>query len=127
MIEVLRCIRRGEKMVLTDQVIEHVDAVLKLLAAVTGERRLENLPNIKRGEPMTVRNIFAEQWDMLRAEGRAEGREEGRAEGRKEGVLHTLVSLVNDGLLPLAAAAARAGMSEADFRVRMREAEAHKG
>ena len=122
-IEVLRSIRRGGKIVLTDQVIEHVDAVLKLLAAVTGERSLENLPKIERGKPMTVRNIFAEQWDMLRAE----GREEGRVEGRKEGVLHTLVSLVNDGLLPIAAAAARAGMSEGDFRARMREAEAHKG
>ena len=123
MIEVLRCIRRGEKMVLTDQVIEHVDAVLKLPAAVTGERRLENLPNIKKGEPMTVRNIFAEQWDMLRAE----GREEGITLGREQGVFQALVSLVNDGLLPLAAAAARAGMSEADFRARMREAEARKG
>ena len=121
-IEVLRCIRLGRKIDLTDQVIEHVDAVLKLLAAVTGERRLENLPAIERGEPMTVRNIFAEQWDMLRAE----GREEGRAEGREEGFLQALVSLVNDGLLPLAAAAERVGMSEGDFRARMREVEAQK-
>ena len=126
-VEVLRCIRRDENIVLTDQVIGHVDAVLKLLAALTGERRLENLPNIKRGEPMTVRNIFADTWDQLREEGRAEGREEGRKEGRAEGFLHALFSLVQDGMLPIAAAAAKANMSETDFRARMQEAEAHKG
>ena len=134
-LEVLRCIRLGEDIVLTDQVIEHVDAVLKLLAALTGERRLANLPNIKRGEPMTVRNIFADTWEHIRKEGftqgRQEGREEGRAEGREEGraegFLHALFSLVNDGTLSLAAAAARANMSEEEFRERMRARETKRG
>ena len=69
----------------------------------------------KRGEAMTVRNIFAETGDKLRAEGRAEG------------FLHALFSLVQDGMLPIAAAAAKANMSETDFRTRMQETEALKG
>ena len=118
-VEVLRCIRRGENIVLTDQVIEHVDAVLKLLAALTGERRIENLPNIKRGEPMTVRNIIAETWDNIRKEGRVEGRE--------EGFLNALVSLAHDGTIPIAAAAKKANMSEDEFKARMREPDTRKG
>ena len=110
-VDVLRSIRLRRDFVPTDQVIGHVDAVLKLLAALTGERRLENLPNIERGNPMTVRNIFAE---ILQ-------------EGREEGFMRALFSLVNDGTISLATAAERANMSVADFRARMREAEARQG
>ena len=113
-VDVLRSIRLRRDFVLTDQVIEHVDAVLKFLAALTGERRLENLPNIERGNPMTVRNIFADTWDKI------------RQESREEGFMRALFSLVNDGTISLAAAAARANMSEADFRAQMREADARK-
>ena len=127
-LEVLRCIRLGREIVLTDQVIEHVDAVLRLLSALTGEQRLQNLPNIKRGKPMTVRNIFAETWDKIRHEGiilgREEGislgREEGISLGREEGYLNALFSLVNDGMIPITVAAQKANMSEDEFKARMR-------
>ena len=134
-LEVLRSIRLGRKIVLTDQVIKHVDATLRLLSALTGERRLENLPTIKRGEPMTVRNIFAETWDEIRKEGiilgREEGislgreqgislgREEGISLGREQGFLNALCSLVNDGMIPITVAAAKANMSEDEFKARM--------
>ena len=54
-----------------------------------------------------------------RAKGRAEGEAKGRAKGRAEGSLEMLFSLVRDGLLPLAQASARAGMTESEFVLRM--------
>ena len=54
-----------------------------------------------------------------RAEGRAEGRVEGRVEGRAEGSLETLFSLVRDGLLSVAQASGRLGMTEEEFASRM--------
>ena len=54
-----------------------------------------------------------------RAKGRAEGRAEGEAKGRAEGSLEMLFSLVRDGLLSLAQASARAGMTESEFASRM--------
>ena len=58
------------------------------------------------------------------AEGRAEGRTEGLAEGRTEGLaeglakgkISMLKSLLIDGVLSLAEAAKRAGLSESEFR-----------
>lgn len=137
-LEVLRCMRLGRRFVLTDQVIEHVDAVLRLLHALTGEERLKNLSNInsdiKRGKPMTVRNIFAETWDNIRNEGiilgREEGislgREEGISLGREEGFLDALFSLVDDGMIPITAAARKANMSEDEFKARMRKQNARQ-
>ena len=46
---------------------------------------------------------------------RIEARNDGRNEGRSEGILETLASLVSDGILTLAQAAARAGISPAEF------------
>ena len=40
----------------------------------------------------------------------------GREEGIKEGTVNILISLVNDGILSIADAAKRAGMSEESFR-----------
>ena len=70
-----------------------------------------------------------------RAEGRMEGiafgRMEGIAFGREEGIAfgreQLLFSLVHDGLLSPGAAAARANMSEEEFRARMREQETQGG
>ena len=50
-----------------------------------------------------------------RAEGRAEGRVEGRAEGRAEGQITAFAELVKDGLLTIAEAAKRSGMTETEF------------
>ena len=61
-----------------------------------------------------------------REEGLAVGREEGLAVGREEGravgSLETLFSLVQDGILPLAKAAERMGLTEGQFSQRLREA-----
>ncbi|MBQ6669343.1 MAG: Rpn family recombination-promoting nuclease/putative transposase [Deltaproteobacteria bacterium] len=58
-----------------------------------------------------------------REEGMALGREEGMSLGREEGFLSALVSLVEDGLLPVGTAAAQAKMSEEEFVARMKKLE----
>ena len=84
---------------------------------------------------MTVRNVFEEirQQGLQIGEkqgeargiqigekqGEARGIQIGEARGIAQGGLHMLFSLVGDGLLPLAAAAAKAKMSEEEFRARM--------
>ena len=47
---------------------------------------------------------------------RMEGEMKGKLEGKLEGKLSTLYELVKDGVLSLAEAAKRAGMSEDSFR-----------
>ena len=59
--------------------------------------------------------------DEMRQESRNEGRREGRLEGRREGALEMLSGLVKDGILTLADAAKRAGLSPAEFQSRTAE------
>ena len=51
-----------------------------------------------------------------REEGREEGLKTGLEKGREEGMFRTLVSLVQDQLLPLSEAAKRLRMTEDEFR-----------
>ena len=96
----------------TRQEIEHADAVMKFLAGVTGDRSFEAAQAlIKEGERVTMIDVLS----RMRAESRREGRREGRMEGRDQ----VLFSLVDDGLLSPGVAAAKANMSEAEFRARM--------
>ena len=48
-----------------------------------------------------------------------EMRKESKNEGRNEGVLETLASLVKDGILPIAEAAKRAGLTPAEFQAKI--------
>ena len=83
---------------------------------------------------MTVRNFFGEARQEAMQIGKAEGIQIGKAEGIQIGEargiqigrLDTLVSLVADGLLPLSAAAKKAGMTEEAFKARMLEHETSK-
>ena len=45
----------------------------------------------------------------------------GIAEGKAQGSVNMLFSLVDDGLIPIGVAAAKADMTEAEFRTRMAE------
>ncbi|MBQ7262244.1 MAG: hypothetical protein IJR14_00855, partial [Synergistaceae bacterium] len=56
-----------------------------------------------------------------RDEGIALGRDEGIALGTERGRMGMLFSLVDDGLIPIGAAANKVGMDEAEFRARMDE------
>ena len=67
----------------------------------------------------TEKRAREEGWTTGRNEGRVQGRAEGRVEGRAEGKLEMLIGLVRDGVLPIAEASKRLGISEADFRKAM--------
>ena len=111
-VNVLRQIRIYGTFSGTAQEIEHADAMMKFLAGVTGDRAFEAAQTlIKKGERVTMMDVLS----RMQAKSRAEGRMEGRMEGRDQ----LLFSLVGDGVLSPGAAAARANMSEDEFRARM--------
>ena len=55
-------------------------------------------------------------WEQTILEEREYAREEGRAEGKAEGKLDTLKGLVKEGLISIAIAAQKAGMTEDAFK-----------
>ena len=59
----------------------------------------------------------AETMELFREDGRKEGLEE----GEKKGILNTLTSLVQDGILTLKEAAARAGVPESVIQEKLAE------
>lgn len=80
----------------TPGVIQHVDAVLKLMSVLTGDRRFEEAAGTlpEKGAVMSeaiLDRIENRGIEKGRIEGRAEGREEGRAEGRAEGKTEGLI------------------------------------
>ncbi len=90
--------------------IRHVDEVLKLIAAVTGDDRYKEIITDKEEEE-EVKNM-CEVADRLEKR----GMEKGIIEGRKEGMIKALYDLVSDGLLSISDAAVRAGMTEQQFK-----------
>ena len=100
-----------------DTVIEHVDELLMLMSAMTKDYRFEETINeVKGKEHVTMCEVL----DRVEARGMEKGMEKGIAKGReegiKEGTVQVLISLVKDGILSIADAAKRAGMSEERFR-----------
>ena len=91
-----------------ETIIEHVEELLTLMSAMTGDNRFEETINDLKGK---------EKVNMCEVLDRVEARgiEKGRVVGRQEGVISILVSLVNDGILSIDEAAARANMSTKDF------------
>ena len=111
-VEYFRQIRQTGRYVGTPQEVEHLDAVLKFLQAMTGNRSFETARTlVKKGERVTMVDVLARM--------QAQSREEGIVLGRMEGRDQLLFSLVGDGVLSPGAAAARANMSEDEFRARM--------
>ena len=89
--------------------IEHVEELLTLMSAMTGDNRFEETINDLKGKE----NInMCEVLDRVEAR----GIEKGRIEGRQEGIINILISLVNDGVLSVYEAALRADMSVEDFK-----------
>jgi predicted transposase YdaD len=70
----------------------------------------------------TVVDMFMDEYDeekiakLFRRDGFREGREEGLREGLREGTIRAIASLVRDGLLDVAVAAERAGVTEDEIR-----------
>ena len=70
--------RRDRDYVPSRQVVEHVDAVLKLLSALTRDNRFEEAQNyFRKGESVTMLSVL----DKVEARGIVLGRNEGRNEG----------------------------------------------
>ncbi|AYA98663.1 Rpn family recombination-promoting nuclease/putative transposase [Lachnoanaerobaculum umeaense] len=97
--------------------IEHVEELLTLMSAMTGDNRFEETINELKGKE----NInMCEVLDRVEArgieKGIEQGIEKGRMEGRQEGIINILISLVNDGILSVYEAASRADMSVEDFK-----------
>ena len=69
----------------SQEVMKHVDAVLKLMSVLTQDDRFEEMQNGAQGEVKTMCEVLDNAISKGRIEGRAEGKAEGRIEGRVEG------------------------------------------
>lgn len=78
-------------------VIKHVDAVLKIMTALTGDNSFaESAGSMKNKEGVSMCEIMQRIHTESEAKGEARGRAEGRAEGRED----TLRILKDAGILP---------------------------
>ena len=68
-----------------------------------------------REEAKTMSEWLSRVINESEAKGRAEGEAKGREEGGKEGTIRTLWGLVNDHLIDIDVASARANMSVSEF------------
>ena len=108
--------------------IEHVEELLYLMSAMTGDNRFEETINELKGKENVTcakylielskgcRERRIEGIEKGRREGIEKGRLEGRREGKLEGAVTTLASLVKDGILSIEDAAKRANMSVEVFK-----------
>ena len=95
-------------------ILKHVDAVLKLLAVMSGDHRYETLladPEHK-GEVKTMDETLT----RVINEGHARGLAEGRNEGLAEGQIKTLVSLCRSGNISVKIAADQLKISTDEFQ-----------
>jgi hypothetical protein len=97
--------------------IKHVDAVLKLLSAMTGDNEYENII-LTRERKVTNMCEIAQR---LINQGREEGLIDGHSTGLIEGTVTALAGLVRKGKLTISEAAQSAGMSEDTFKENMKK------
>ena len=97
--------RKNRDYIADETAIAHVEELLTLMSAMTGDNRFEETINELKGK---------EKVNMCEVLDRVEAR--GIEKGRQEGTINTLISLVKDGILSLDEAASRAGMSAKDFK-----------
>ncbi len=95
----------------------HVEELLSLMSAMTGDNRFEQtISDLKGKEQVTMCEVL----DRIEAKGIEKGiikgMEKGIEKGRKEGAIDILVSLVSDKILSIDEAAARANLSVTDFK-----------
>ena len=105
--------RKNRDYIADETNIAHVEELLTLMSAMTGDNRFEETINDLKGKEKVN---MCEVLDRVEAK----GIEKGRLEGRQEGTINTLISLVKDGILSLDEAAIRADMSAKDFKKHIR-------
>ena len=79
--------RKNEKYIPTDEEIRHVDALLKLFAALLGDNRFESMYNENKEKELqggVMANIFSDIYDEGLSKGLTQGRAEGQTSGRAE-------------------------------------------
>jgi hypothetical protein len=89
--------------------IKHVDAVLKLLSAMTGDNKYEKVMLSRERKVTNMCEIAQRLFDQ------------GHDAGLIDGVVSVLAGLVRDGKLTISEAAQRAGMSEETFTENMKK------
>ena len=104
--------RKNRDYIADETAIAHVEELLTLMSAMTGDNRFEETINELKGKEKVN---MCEVLDRVEARGIEKGIEKGRVVGRQEGVISILASLVNDGILSIDEAAVRANMSAEDF------------
>ena len=99
-------------------ILKHVDAVLKLLAVMSGDHKYETLladPEHKR-EVKTMDEALTRVINEGHARGLAEGLNKGLAEGLIKGQVKILVSLCRSGNISVEIAADQLKISTDEFR-----------
>ena len=96
------------------RVIRHVDAVLKLLAVMSGDRRYEQIlaPAEQKGEVTTMYSVA----QRLEEQGMKKGIEKGIERGRAQERIELLVSLCKAGHISIDIAAAEMHISREKFQ-----------
>ena len=98
----------------SEEKLAHIQEVFQLLNVMDRDHRFEQKQNEAaegRGEAKTMSEWLSRVIDESEARGEAKG----RAEGGVEGTIRTLWGLVNDHLIDIDVASARAHMSVAEF------------
>ena len=91
--------RENQDYVPSRQVVEHVDAVLKLMSVLTRDDRFEESQNhFRRGETVTMLSILDKVEARGIALGEARGLALGRSEGRSEGITAAARRMIKGGL-----------------------------
>ena len=99
-------------------ILRHIDAVLKLLAVMSGDHRYETIladPE-QKGKVKTMDDALTRVINEGHARGLAEGRNEGLAEGLIKGQVKILVSLCRSGNISVEIAADQLKISTDEFR-----------
>ena len=109
--EFFSSIRKGTDIVLSDKTkITHVDEIIKLLSAATGDPGYEETLAWTKQTGKEI-HTMCDLYQRVKNEGLAEG----RAEGRAEGGVNMLIDLVNKKLLAVKDAAEQLNISEEAF------------
>ena len=93
------------------------ERLVKIMGGIILETESERLLRVGREEGL--KQGIERGIEQGIEQGMEQGLEQGMEQGRQEGILNTLLSLVRDKLLDCAEAAARAGMTEEQFKMQL--------
>ena len=76
--------RKNKNYIPKEEELEHADAVLKLMGALTGDERFEHAQNVRKGGVKNMCEVF----DYFENKGKIEGKIEGKLEGEIKGKIN---------------------------------------